>query len=83
MIGSGPVTRIRELREGRGLTMAELARLLAVSESTVYRWEAGDSVPQKHIRTKLARRLGVGVEELGLEGGTNEESGSTGGGPHR
>jgi transcriptional regulator with XRE-family HTH domain len=60
------MSKIRELREARGMTQADLARLLGVSDNTVHRWEAGVSVPQRHIRRSLAKRLGVAVDQLGL-----------------
>jgi hypothetical protein len=35
-----------------------------VDPATVYRWEAGIALPQRGIRAKLARRLGVSREDL-------------------
>jgi putative transcriptional regulator len=60
--------RLRDLRLARGLTQADLARLLGVSAYTVARWEAGEMVPTARNARRLARRLGVSVEELGLPG---------------
>ena len=42
------------------------ARLLGVSVRTFTRWENGESVPTARNARKLARRLGVSVEELGV-----------------
>jgi transcriptional regulator with XRE-family HTH domain len=37
-----------------------------VNRDTIWRWEIGQSVPQRRFRVSLARRLGVSIEELGL-----------------
>ncbi len=60
------MNRVRELREARGLSQADLARLLGVSAYTVGRWEAGQMVPAARNARRLAKRLGVSLEELGL-----------------
>jgi len=42
---------IRKLRKKLILTQAELAELLGVAPTTVYRWESGRSRPQpRHLR---------------------------------
>ena len=58
--------RIRELREAIGLTQEALASRVGVNRDTIWRWEIGQSVPQRRFRVSLARRLGVSIEELGL-----------------
>jgi putative transcriptional regulator len=59
--------RIRELREARGLSQGDLAKLLGVTERTVRLWEKGTAVPWERHRNALARRLGVTVADLALE----------------
>lgn len=50
---------IKELRQERGWTMAELAQRLGVSEATVSRWEAGKNMPKaEHLRA-IAELRGV------------------------
>ena len=56
--------RIREAREARGLTQAELAGLVGVSRKTVNTVENAVFVPSTVIALKLARALGEPVEEL-------------------
>ena len=56
--------RIREAREARGLTQAELAGLVGVSRKTVNTVENAVFVPSTVIALKLARALGEPVEAL-------------------
>jgi putative transcriptional regulator len=56
--------RIREAREARGLTQAELAGLVGVSRKTVNTVENGVFVPSTVIALKLATALDQQVEML-------------------
>ena len=56
--------RIREARESKGLTQAELAGLVGVSRKTVNTVENGVFVPSTIVALKLAAALGCTVEEL-------------------
>lgn len=56
--------RLREVREERGLTQAELAARIGVSRKTVNTIENRVFVPSTLIALKLARALELGVEEL-------------------
>ena len=55
---------IKELREKKKLTQAELAEKLFVSEKTVSKWETGRGYPDIGILEDLAKSLGVSVIEL-------------------
>ena len=57
-------TRLKQLRERRGLGAAQLARAVGVRRQTIYAIEAGTYVPNTAVALKLARELGVGVEEM-------------------
>lgn len=57
-------TRLKQLRERRGLGAAQLARAVGVRRQTIYAIEAGTYVPNTAVALKLARELGAGVEEL-------------------
>jgi transcriptional regulator with XRE-family HTH domain len=61
------MNRIRELREAKGLSQHDLGRLLDVLGDTVGHWERGDTVPRQRNARRLAKRLGVSVEELNLD----------------
>ncbi len=56
--------RLREEREARGWTQAELASRIDVSRKTVNTVENGLVVPSALIALKLARALELPVEEL-------------------
>ena len=57
--------RIRELRQKRGITQAQLAAGLDLkSSSTITMWERGDRRPPSVILPKLANALGCTIDEL-------------------
>ena len=56
--------RLELYREQRGLSRQKIADLKNVSRQTVYRWEHGERVPELLTLIKLARILGVRVEDL-------------------
>ena len=51
--------RIRELRQEMGLTQEEFARVVAVTFSTVNRWENGHAKPSKLARRALETLAGT------------------------
>ena len=55
---------VRELREKRGLTQAQLAEMLHISDKTVSKWETGKGLPDISLVEPLAQALGVSVIEL-------------------
>ena len=55
---------IKQLREGRNLTQAELAEKIGVSSKTVSKWETGKGLPDISLLQPLAGALGVSVIEL-------------------
>lgn len=56
--------RLREAREAKGLTQADLAGLVGVSRKTVNTVENGVFVPSTLIALKLASALESRVEDL-------------------
>lgn len=56
--------RLRDAREARGLTQAQLAEQIGVSRKTVNTVENGIFVPSTVIALKLAEALGQSVESL-------------------
>lgn len=61
--------RIAHLRKEKGLTQEELAGHMGVSPQAVSKWENDQTCPDISALPKLARLLGVTVDEL-LEGKT-------------
>jgi putative transcriptional regulator len=60
-------------RKARGFTQQTLADAVGVRVLSVARWERGNIVPSLHLAIRLARVLGVTVEELfGDEADDNE-----------
>jgi transcriptional regulator with XRE-family HTH domain len=56
--------RLAALRKAAGLSQAELARSLGVPQSSVGFWETASKPPRSDILPKLAKALGVHVEDL-------------------
>ena len=57
-------TTIKQLRESRHLTQAELAEKIGVSSKTVSKWETGKGLPDISLLQPLAQALGISVIEL-------------------
>ena len=55
---------IKQLREGKKLTQAQLAEALQVSDKAVSKWETGRGLPDITLLEPLAAALGVSVPEL-------------------
>lgn len=55
---------IRALREKQGLTQAELAGRLYVSDKTVSKWESGKGYPDIALLEPIAKAFGISVAEL-------------------
>lgn len=65
--------RIRELRQQRGITQAQLAALVGVQQNTASQWETGDRRPPSIILPRLADALGCTIDELYVRGGEEEQ----------
>jgi transcriptional regulator with XRE-family HTH domain len=57
-------TKIKELREERGLSTRVFARMAGISTETLYRVEHGKRQPSLATLGKIARALGVDPREL-------------------
>lgn len=57
-------TTIKNLRESRGMTQAQLAELLAVTDKAVSKWETGVGYPDITLLEPIAAALRVSVAEL-------------------
>jgi transcriptional regulator with XRE-family HTH domain/desulfoferrodoxin (superoxide reductase-like protein) len=55
---------IKNLREKRGMTQAELAEKIGVSSKTVSKWETAKGLPDITLLQPLAQALGISVIEL-------------------
>lgn len=55
---------IKQLREGRKMTQAELAEKIGVSSKTVSKWETAKGLPDISLLQPLSQALGVCVIEL-------------------
>lgn len=55
---------IREYREKNGLTQKQLAEKLYVSDRTISRWERGNGLPDIDELPRIARLLGMNLNEL-------------------
>ena len=57
-------TTVKQLRELRKMTQAELAEKIGVSSKTVSKWETGKGLPDITLLQPLANALGISVIEL-------------------
>lgn len=55
---------IKELREKKGFTQAELGKILSVSDKTISKWETAKGLPDISLIEPLSKALGVSVIEL-------------------
>ena len=55
---------VKQLREERKLTQAELAETIGVSSKTVSKWETGKGLPDISLLQPLAHALGISIIEL-------------------
>ncbi len=55
---------IKSLREAKGLTQAQLARQIGVSDKAISKWETARGLPDLSLLEPLSRALGVSVLEL-------------------
>ena len=55
---------IKQLREQRNLTQAELAERIGVSSKTISKWETAKGLPDISLLQPLAQALGISVIEL-------------------
>lgn len=55
---------VKQLRENRNMTQAELAEKLGVSSKTVSKWETAKGLPDISLLQPLAQALGISVIEL-------------------
>jgi putative transcriptional regulator len=58
------LNKIRELRAGRGLSQAELAKAMEVSRQTINAIETERYTPSLPLALALARYFGMTVEEV-------------------
>ena len=56
--------KVKKLREQKGLSQAELARLLGITRSSVKAWEMGISVPSTQYIVDLAGVFDISTDYL-------------------
>jgi len=56
--------RLRKLRQERGLSQAQLARLSGIPKGTLLQWEYGLRTPLLDAAVKLADALEITLDEL-------------------
>lgn len=56
--------RLLALRKAAGLTQAELAHLIGEIQANISFWENADKPPRSDVLRKMAKALGVHVEDL-------------------
>jgi putative molybdopterin biosynthesis protein len=56
--------RLGDVRKGRGVTAADLARRVGVSRQTIHAIEAGSYIPNTELSLRMARELETSIEDL-------------------
>mgnify|MGYP000904631632 FL=1 len=56
--------RLKALRKARGFKQRDLAKVLGISENTMYRWEADMNTPSDEDKKRLASILGTSLAYL-------------------
>lgn len=57
-------SNLRLLRDARGISQAQLAKLAGVPRPTVANLESGDANPTLSVSVRMATALGISIEEL-------------------
>lgn len=65
--------RLRDLRQEKELSQADLAEIMGVSRQAVSRWETGAAAPSVENLIELSRLYGVPLDELVHGGAAPEE----------
>jgi transcriptional regulator with XRE-family HTH domain len=63
--------RLAALRKAAGLSQTELAEAIDVSQQTIAYWETSPVPPRSDVLPKMAKALGVRVEDILGDGPTN------------
>ena len=59
---------LRTIRKAKGYTAAELASKVGIAKLSIYRYEYGERTPSVETAYKIAKALGVELDELlGIE----------------
>ena len=58
------MTTVKELRQAKGVTQKDIAKLMNVAQSTVCMWERGKAKPPIDKIVRLAGILSVPVDDL-------------------
>ena len=56
--------KLKKLREEKGMTLNQFAKLLGVGKSMVMRWESGAEIPRAYMLIKLSNTLKCPIAEL-------------------
>ena len=56
--------RIKEIRQGLGLSMADFAKELNVKKSRVNMWENGNSIPHTDMLIAISQKYGVTIDYM-------------------
>ncbi|MGA9278197.1 helix-turn-helix domain-containing protein [Ilumatobacter sp.] len=69
--------RLAEARSAAGFTQREIADRIGVKESTIAKWETGDTSPRGHRVSKLAGVLGVSISWILMGRGVEPNGGGS------
>jgi len=72
MSGETMGTRLQRLRKAAGFSQATLAKATGIPASTIKNWEQGRRSPLLDTAARIARALGVSLDDLAGDAGEEE-----------
>lgn len=55
---------LKDIREEKGISQSELAKLTGIKQQNISRWEAGTTLPNIDFCVQLADFYGISLDEL-------------------
>lgn len=64
---NGKIRKMKAIREGRAVSLRDLARAIDVNYTTISHWENGKRTPERENVEKLEKFFKLNIEELMAE----------------
>ena len=57
-------SKLKKLREDKGISQLELSKQIGVSPSSITMYEQGERIPRDYVKIRIAEYFGVTVESI-------------------